>query len=79
VSRPANLWEESAVIAPPTPGLKEGSRADGAHLKREVAQLFPRLKGVRFTHRSGGRVAIHPDYMPRLHAPEPGLFVAIGC
>ena len=24
-------------------------------------------------------MAIHPDYWPRLHRPEPRLFAAIGC
>jgi glycine/D-amino acid oxidase-like deaminating enzyme len=37
------------------------------------------LKASRFTHRWGGRVAIHPDFMPHLHGHAPGLFIAIGC
>lgn len=48
-------------------------------LEREVAQLYPPLRRVRFTHRWGGRVAIHPDVWPRLHQPHVDLWVAIGC
>jgi glycine/D-amino acid oxidase-like deaminating enzyme len=44
-----------------------------------VRKLFPTLRDVPFTHRWGGRVAIHVDYMPRLHRPHPQLLVAIGC
>ena len=53
--------------------------SDWAHLVRDVHNLFPSLGDIEFTHRWGGRVAIHPDYMPRLHRPAPGLLVAIGC
>jgi glycine/D-amino acid oxidase-like deaminating enzyme len=61
------------------PYREPGPVGDWAHLARDVAELFPFLGPVRFTHRWGGRVAIHPDYMPRLHQPSPGLTVAIGC
>ena len=50
-----------------------------SHLALEVRKLFPALCDVPFTHRWGGRVAIHVDYMPRLHRPQPHLLVAIGC
>jgi glycine/D-amino acid oxidase-like deaminating enzyme len=54
--------------------------ADWRHLARDVHDLFPFLgRRIRFTHRWGGRVAIHPHYLPRLHAPAPGCLVAIGC
>jgi glycine/D-amino acid oxidase-like deaminating enzyme len=52
---------------------------DWAHLQRDVAELFPFLDQVSFTHRWGGRVAIHPNYLPHLHSPSPGVLVAIGC
>jgi glycine/D-amino acid oxidase-like deaminating enzyme len=52
---------------------------DWAHLVRDIADLFPFLGPLRFTHRWGGRVAIHPDFMPHLHRPAPGLVAAIGC
>jgi glycine/D-amino acid oxidase-like deaminating enzyme len=61
------------------PYREPGPERDWAHLKRDVRDLFPALGDVPFTHRWGGRVAIHPDYMPRLHRPAPGLLVAIGC
>jgi len=53
--------------------------SDWGHLKHDVASLYPTLAGIPFTHRWAGRVAIHPDYWPRLHVPEPGIIAAIGC
>jgi glycine/D-amino acid oxidase-like deaminating enzyme len=61
------------------PYREPGPERDWAHLRRDVRDLFPDLRDVDFTHRWGGRVAIHPDYMPRLHRPAPGMLVAIGC
>lgn len=61
------------------PYREPGPARDWAHIERDLETLFPALKGVPITHRWGGRVAIHPDYMPRLHRPEPGLTIAIGC
>jgi glycine/D-amino acid oxidase-like deaminating enzyme len=52
---------------------------DWAHLEREVPRLYPALRGIAFTHRWGGRVAIHPDRWPRLHELRPGVLAAIGC
>ena len=52
---------------------------DWAHLRREVGTLYPALQGIAFTHRWGGRVAIHPDYWPRLHQVRRDMFAAIGC
>jgi glycine/D-amino acid oxidase-like deaminating enzyme len=53
--------------------------SDWNHLARDVRRYFPSLDAIAFTHRWGGRVAVHVDYLPRLHRPQPGLFVAIGC
>jgi glycine/D-amino acid oxidase-like deaminating enzyme len=61
------------------PYREPGPERDWAHLKRDVHDLFPDLRGIDFTHRWGGRVAIHPDYLPHLHEPEAGMLVAIGC
>lgn len=61
------------------PYREPGPEADWAHLKRDAISLYPALAGVEFTHRWAGRVAIHPDYWPHLHAPEPGFYAAIGC
>ena len=61
------------------PYREPGPERDWAHLKREVGALYPSLKGIAFTHRWGGRVAIHPNYWPRLHQIRPDIFAAIGC
>jgi glycine/D-amino acid oxidase-like deaminating enzyme len=61
------------------PFREPGPERDWEHLKREVDRLYPALRGIPFTHRWSGRVAIHPDYWPRLHEPRPGLLAAIGC
>ena len=61
------------------PYREPGPERDWAHLKREVARLYPDLAGIAVTHRWGGRVAVHPDYWPKLHRPRPGLLAAIGC
>ncbi len=61
------------------PYREPGPESDWAHLAREVTRLYPALRGVAFTHRWGGRVAIHPDYWPRLHEVRPGILAAIGC
>ena len=61
------------------PYREPGPERDWAHLAREVNTLYPALRGIPFTHRWGGRVAIHPDYWPRLHQLRPGVFAAIGC
>jgi glycine/D-amino acid oxidase-like deaminating enzyme len=50
-----------------------------SHLARDVRTLFPALRDVPFTHRWGGRVAMHVDYLPRLHRPRPHLLIAVGC
>jgi glycine/D-amino acid oxidase-like deaminating enzyme len=61
------------------PYREPGPESDWAHLKRAVTTLYPALHGIAFTHRWGGRVAIHPDYWPRLHEMRPGVLAAIGC
>jgi glycine/D-amino acid oxidase-like deaminating enzyme len=61
------------------PYREPGPEHDWAHLVREVNALYPALRGIPFTHRWGGRVAIHPDYWPRLHRLRPDVFAAIGC
>jgi len=53
--------------------------ADWDHLAAHIRRYFPALANVPITHRWGGRVAVHVDYLPRLHRPQPGLFAAIGC
>ena len=52
---------------------------DWGHLAAHVRRHFPSLADVPITHRWGGRVAVHLDYMPRLHRPQADMFVAVGC
>ncbi len=61
------------------PYREPGSARDWDHLARVVRTQFPALSEIPVTHRWGGRVAVHIDYLPRLHRPRPGLLVAIGC
>jgi len=53
--------------------------SDWDHLAGDVRKPFPALSEIPIKHRWGGRVAVHVDYLPRLHRPQPGLLVAIGC
>jgi glycine/D-amino acid oxidase-like deaminating enzyme len=61
------------------PYREPDSEHDWDHLARDVRKLFPALAGIPVTHRWGGRVAVHVDYLPRLHRPQSGVLVAIGC
>ena len=49
------------------------------HLVRDLRTQFPALRDLPLTHRWGGRVAVHVDFLPRLHRPQTGLVIAIGC
>jgi glycine/D-amino acid oxidase-like deaminating enzyme len=55
------------------------SEADWRHLERSMARLYPALEGIPVERRWFGRVAVTPDYMPRLHAPQDGLIMLAGC
>lgn len=61
------------------PYREPDSERDWNHLASDVRKHFPTLREIPFTHRWGGRVAVHADYLPRLHQPQPSLLVAIGC
>jgi glycine/D-amino acid oxidase-like deaminating enzyme len=61
------------------PYREPDAEADWAHLMQDVRTLFPMLSHLRFTHRWAGRVAIHTDFMPRMHEPSPGVLIAVGC
>ena len=61
------------------PYREPDSERDWGHLARDVRRHFPALHEIPFTHRWGGRVAVHADYLPRLHRPRPTLLAAIGC
>ena len=53
--------------------------SDWEHLAAHIRRHFPALADLPITHRWGGRVAVHVDYLPRLHRPGPGMLAAIGC
>jgi hypothetical protein len=50
-----------------------------AELERHAHRLYPHLKGVNFTIRWGGKLAMTKDHLPRLLTIEPGLHAAYGC
>jgi glycine/D-amino acid oxidase-like deaminating enzyme len=50
-----------------------------AYLERMAVRLFPFLKGQRWDYRWGGKIAMTTDFLPRLHAPGDGAFIALGC
>lgn len=49
-----------------------------AHLERARLQLFPQTRGIGTQFRWAGRVAVTPDFLPHVHAPAPGLTIALG-
>jgi glycine/D-amino acid oxidase-like deaminating enzyme len=52
-----------------------------AHLERHVTEVFPRLRGIRFTHRWGGPVSVTLDMAPVigfLGADRTAIF-SLGC
>ncbi len=52
--------------------------ADYEVLRRVLAGLFPQLSDTPIEYRWVGRVALTRDYLPHLHAPAPGLLIAVG-
>jgi glycine/D-amino acid oxidase-like deaminating enzyme len=48
------------------------------HLFRYAERLWPGLANVTWTHWWNGQFALTPDFYPRLHAPAPGVFIALG-
>ncbi|WP_454286193.1 NAD(P)/FAD-dependent oxidoreductase [Rhizobium arsenicireducens] len=55
------------------------SEKDWKHLQSAMIRLFPALDGVSVEHRWFGRVAVTPDHLPHIHAPEKGLLAVAGC
>lgn len=47
-------------------------------LVKDAERVFPQLKGVTWTYRWGGRIAITADRLPHLHAPQPRMLVGLG-
>ena len=52
--------------------------ADYEVLRRVLTGLFPQLGDTPIEYRWVGRVALTRDYLPHLHAPAPGLLLAVG-
>lgn len=47
-------------------------------LYKDAPRIFPSLKGVKWTYKWGGFVALTPDRVPHLHEPAPGLIAGLG-
>jgi glycine/D-amino acid oxidase-like deaminating enzyme len=50
-------------------------RADYEHLVRYARRLWPQLEHVEWTHWWNGQFALSADFVPRFHAPAPGLYI----
>lgn len=46
--------------------------------ERQVARLYPELRGLRFAEAWHGQIAMTPDHLPRVHRLDRGLWTAIG-
>jgi glycine/D-amino acid oxidase-like deaminating enzyme len=51
---------------------------DYRHLVSYARALWPDLGGIEWTHWWNGQFAVTPDFLPRLHAPAPGLYIMLG-
>jgi glycine/D-amino acid oxidase-like deaminating enzyme len=47
-------------------------------LLRYAPQLWPALKGIRWTHAWGGQLAMTTDHYPHVHEPQPGVLICLG-
>lgn len=52
--------------------------SDIGYLLRYARKLWPALDGVNWTHAWGGQLAITRDHLPHVHAPAPGVWIALG-
>lgn len=57
---------------------KNGNLSGFDWLARDAERVFPQLRGVTWTHRWGGRIAVTEDHLPHLHEPKAGLIVGLG-
>ena len=55
-----------------------GGTGGWSWLYKDAARIFPSLKGVKWSYRWGGFVALTPDKVPHLHEPQPGLICGLG-
>lgn len=53
-------------------------RADYRHLEDYARRLWPALEGIDWTHWWNGQFAVTPDFYPRFHRPDDGLYVLLG-
>ena len=60
------------------PQRKAPNQEDYRHLSRYAERLWPSLGRIEWTHWWNGQFALTPDFCPRFHIPEPGLFVMLG-
>ena len=47
-------------------------------LAATAERLWPRLRGLRWTHGWNGLLAVTADHYPHIHQPAPGLFACLG-
>ncbi|WP_281990877.1 FAD-dependent oxidoreductase [Sulfitobacter geojensis] len=47
-------------------------------LYKDAARIFPGLKGVEWSYRWGGTVALTPERVPHLFEPQSGLICGLG-
>lgn len=57
---------------------REGTLSGYDWLQQDAERVYPQLKGVHWSHRWGGHIAITDDHLPHLHEPQPGLLVGLG-
>ena len=48
-------------------------------LVRDAHRLFPQLRGVPIGNCWAGRVALTRDFLPHIHQPKSGVWLALGC
>jgi glycine/D-amino acid oxidase-like deaminating enzyme len=53
-------------------------RKDYRHLENYARRLWPALEGIEWTHWWNGQFAVTPDFYPRFHRPDRGLFALLG-
>ncbi|MBL4629455.1 MAG: FAD-binding oxidoreductase [Roseicyclus sp.] len=57
---------------------KQGNLSGFDWLVNDAERVFPQLRGVTWSHRWGGRIAVTEDHLPHLHEPQQGLIVGLG-
>ena len=60
-----------------SPSFETGDRARFQYLIDYTENLFPGLRGMRWTHFWNGQLAITTDHYPHFHEPEEGVLAAL--